>query len=1445
MIANHRVVLTVLAVLLIVAGAVLAQLPSPAASTTPPRGLIVKFRSEAPETRRTTAGVTVLGSADADKLNQVNEKYGVREMAPLIPSAVTELPASLRNVMVVVGEGASLDGLKAEYENIPSVEYVEYDYPLSMYSGIGDDPPPQQLPKDPLFAKQWYLHNTGQLHPVVVRGPNCGDDVQTNVSGVVDADIDDNEVRNAPPSNPWSVVVAVIDCGVDFTHPDLAGKKWTNTAEIAGNALDDDNNGYVDDVSGWDFSASSTDLMLQDNDPSDYFGHGTHIAGIIGAGIKNNIGISGIVPTAKILALKVFPAAFVSKVAAAIIYAGSQGADVVNMSLGMAYPSLTLESALSFARSQGSILCAAMGNSGSSMVSYPAFYSSVIAVAATNDSDKAAWFTSYGDHVDVSAPGTNILSLRAAGTDMYGDTSVTSCPEPNVHIYSTSYYLSDGTSMACPVAAGVVAYMRAISPGLSPDAAQQILQQTANDILYPRDPYSADVGWDQYTGFGRVNVNGALQATTRMEAAIVSPRPYQLLSGVVTLTGAAEGTGFTSYTLEYGVGTDPTSWTNIATSTTPVSPVNTLGTWNTTGLVGTYTIRIRVGSNNYDRVIVHVVPSTRADIVQPASAQQISFSTTIEGDAYCPGFQRFEIDYRQASGSTWQSIAVATTPVFGGELATWIVQSIEAGEYVVRLRVYNSSSVVATDSVNVIVFHSSGDFTASLPDRPTMMAAALDVDHDGINEILIGTKTGLSAFNPDGSPKTLTPTPPAGHWFVSASQGDVDGDGQTDFVGAVQKPNGLSIWGILSDGGASFEIPLDSFCSISPSTGSYRSAYGERPILIVKDADNDGIDEMIFRSGEHGIYQFSLGNPAPERSWNWGVDVVIDDLDNDGIAETYVWNSHYVYGYNDWTHVACYISRYDQNGLETDSVDISDNGVLVDAQEMSTADVNGDGQRELIAIGGVIGQNSILFAFTSDLSAVSTFPRQLPLERFMLPSMPVFGDIDSDGEPEYVITCMEGVQSSKVYAWHVDGSPVISGNADGLYITPSRVCWLGAPLLADITGDGRVDIVASSIPLQPGDYPYQMLWAWTGEGEEIEDFPIQYSTGSLFSYGMFEPVIGDADHDGQIDLLLPIYNSLLLFKEFSGVNFEPCRAPATSWRYHSNFDAVGPSNPDTCAPVSDTCGDCNADGHVDSLDVDFLADYLIGAGPAPVPYGVGDVNGSGLIDLTDLSWLVSYVETGLPLLQCSGLNFAGSNGSSPLELSLSTKSVDSYERISLTTASDIQLVTVTCGGISDAGEIKALGNGNQVRFGHRGDTVVVLIRGEGVSPVCRKGTTELVDLPTGAVTYEVSAVDLTGRITTVRVGAVSESLPKQFALSANYPNPFNPSTTINFDVPKACDYTLVIYNTLGQQVTAFSGKAEPGTVSLEWDGSRQASGVYFYRLTAGDFSATRKMMLLK
>jgi len=392
-------------------------------------------------------------------------------------------------------QGTTVDDVIEQYRADPNVIYAVRDHILTIS---------QTFPDDEEFSACWGLHNEGQTF------------------GSPDADIDAPEAWDLRTGAP-GVIVAIIDTGVYYGHEDLAGNMWHNPAEIPGNGVDDDGNGFIDDYYGYNFCSLGDG---RGSDPMDAHGHGTHLAGIIGAVGNNGKGVCGVAWDIQIMALRFMDSSgmgYESDAAAAVDYAVMMGAQVLNNSYGGPDYSEPLLASIQAAYAAGVMFVAAAGNEGMDndvIPSYPCNYDvpNIISVAATDNMDQITWFSNYGvTTVDVGAPGDGIYSTSIDG----------------------SYLFMSGTSMSAPYVSGVSAMVKAHEPGLT-------FEEWRNRVIWTGDPQETLEGMT-VTGL-RVNLYNAL--TGRYVIQIINHSP---------LPDGRQGQPY-SKDLDYIGGTPPATW---------------------------------------------------------------------------------------------------------------------------------------------------------------------------------------------------------------------------------------------------------------------------------------------------------------------------------------------------------------------------------------------------------------------------------------------------------------------------------------------------------------------------------------------------------------------------------------------------------------------------------------------------------------------------------------------------------------------------------------------------------------------------------------------------------------------------------------------------------------------------------------------------------------------
>lgn len=356
-------------------------------------------------------------------------------------------------------------------------------------------------------------------------------------------------------SNP--VIVAVIDTGIDYFHPDLNRKNvWRNAAETE-NGIDDDENGYVDDLIGWNF-------VDNDNNPWDQAGHGTHVAGVIAAEPNNGRGIAGINAGVRIMPLKVLN--FVGRgrssgIAEAIYYAVANGARVINMSLGGEEISPIEQRAIDHAWNENVLIIVASGNSGADTADFgPAASPHVLTVGASTAEDDHAGFSNWGASVDVVAPGIDILSLRASNSDFALVAGLADYAPGEWFVGPEAMlYRASGTSFAAPLVTGVASLVVANNPDVTAAELMRIIKQSARDVAVP--------GVDQYTGYGIVDARAALNQSPEffLDVAIENVAVVQAKGKPgLQILGTVSADQLDKAWIEIGEGSDPQSWKKVS-----------------------------------------------------------------------------------------------------------------------------------------------------------------------------------------------------------------------------------------------------------------------------------------------------------------------------------------------------------------------------------------------------------------------------------------------------------------------------------------------------------------------------------------------------------------------------------------------------------------------------------------------------------------------------------------------------------------------------------------------------------------------------------------------------------------------------------------------------------------------------------------------------------------
>jgi len=807
--------------------------PAPAATGraagASPSGLIVKLRPGADSAAvhaRVAARLRLPGGARP-------RGRAVLAGKPLAPAARAVGLDRLETTAVPVG--LDLDETIAAYTADAGVEYAEPDAILTVADTI---------PDDDLWQSLWGLRR--------IEAPAAWDLVQGDPA----------------------VVVAILDTGVDTTHPDLAGNLWVNAGETPGNGIDDDANGFVDDGHGYDF-------LNDDGDPLDDHGHGTHVAGTIGAVGDNGIGVVGVNWQVRLMSLKFLGADGRGPTSGAILaihYAIQMGAHLTSNSYGGGGASQAMRDAIAAARAAGQLFVAAAGNDGRNVDTGPPFYpasyplDNVVAVAATDDDDDRADFSNFGvTSVDLAAPGEEVRS------------TLPTYDTPLSLSVSHDYGKLSGTSMATPHVAGAAALLWAHAPLLRYDEVRARLLATVDPLGLP------------VASGGRLNVAAALAglgvgSDATPPAAVLDLVAADATHRTVTLEWTASGDDGGAgraalYDVRYADAPVTDATWDAATPAFDEPRPRPAGSAETfvvdglfQGITRHFALRVMDESGNYSALSNGVSATTTA--LTPAAVAVAGGDEQIgpSGSVLPTALGAVVTD---AGGLGVSGVSVTFTVVEGA-----------AGAFVTPETVATDVDGVARTvmTLGAVAPGTAGTLHRVAASVPGLPAAEVRLGAHPLIDLVPVWEAGPDILPPDRSsiPRAL-------------ALGDVDGDGRGEIVLAMQNDAGAELRVVEAQGNDQL---AQVWSHVDPTQSLFNVV-----ALAVGDVDADGIDEIVAfgpptpGAAAHGplIFQavgddqlveqphaitvpdLSDGHPASPRSAS------IADLDRDGSPEVILW----------------------------------------------------------------------------------------------------------------------------------------------------------------------------------------------------------------------------------------------------------------------------------------------------------------------------------------------------------------------------------------------------------------------------------------------------------------------------------------------------------------------------------------------------------------------------
>ena len=926
----------------------------------------------------------------------------------VLPSEATGRPLAGAYVLRLEDETA-FEAVRARWAGQPGVRYVQPNYRYRLDALPVQAVPPEARYDDPLLDSLAHLD--------VIKAY----DAWTVTTG-------DPDVR-----------IGFVDTGLFFEHPDLQGQVWINPGEDLNgngqadpsdyNGLDDDGNGYADDLRGYDFvdtptSVETGDYLERDADPSEDLqqgggrGHGTIVAGALGAALDNGIGIAGVAPGARLVPLRAFGADGTGEdddIAAAIVYAADQGIEVLNLSFGDIYYSPLMEEAIRYAVGQGTVVVASAGNLGGDDPHYPSDYPEVISVAwLTQDGTGIAGRGTYGIGVELGAPGSFIYTTTPPPLSQE-DTTAADLDAAFADDDEPLYGRRSGSSMAAPLVSGAAALLRSLDATLAPEDVRSILVASADDV---RDP-----GWDHRTGGGRLNVAAALRQALPARTEITSPLHNAGVSeGVMPVIGMATHPSFATYQLSYQVGDDDLgdAWTPLGEPVARQAWQDTLGVWDVGALPeDVYTLRLavtlRTGATVEDRRRIYVDRSAPDVEIRLLDDGLVGAQHGILADLATDDFTNAEM--RITLGGRTSTVTSDRRARRHG--LTWADESGAGGQADVQLVATNAAGLETIYEATLTI--PPARFNTSLFEEETLdvphgylLPRLADFDRDGLKEIVLNQYENgwigdtLVFHEWDGT--SFRPAAALLANVIPRDVGDANGDGTDELLTQVAGAT------LLLTSSASNPYPTD--VAFVDTTGlddpfSPDAAFGAR----LTDLDGDGLTEIL----AHNTKQWRL------LEFDDGASSDVTRLDNP-------------------TAVAP--SEIAENEFQQ--------------PEALTGDFDGDGRPDLL-VGDADG-DWIIYEATGDNALRVAWTHET--RRYLAGSRFAQGDFDGDGQTEFITYTQSWAGNTSddeqeprlglYYFWRSVG--------DDAYALVDSLPIAGAPprhgsmAAADFDGDGRDEL---------------------------------------------------------------------------------------------------------------------------------------------------------------------------------------------------------------------------------------------------------------------------------------------------------------------------------------------------------------------------------------------------
>lgn len=865
------------------------------------------------------------------------------------------------------------------------------------------------------------------------------------------------------------VLVAVVDTGVDVSHPDLQPNLWKSPS-----------GDY-----GYNFVEVGQPMK-------DGHGHGTHVSGTVAAVGNNQLGVVGVAWRSKVMAVRALDdngSGSLEDIASGVRFAADHGAQVINMSLG-GPSSMAMTEAVQYAYQLGVVIVVAAGNSqADAMTTSPANLPECITVAAYDSKDQQAFFSNFGPKIDVAAPGVDILST-IPNTSTLGDLY------PG-QIVGDHYMRLQGTSMASPHVAGAAALIVSQHPAYTHEQVRAVLRASADDVDAP--------GYDLNSGYGRINVAKALQSPVPPQVAIVEPHRGAVVGEIVDVRGTAAGDGFTKYVLEHGAGESPLSWTLIQQGDHPVLN-GVLGSFNPAGLAeGVHSLRLTVfiGNSPFQQVIPIVLKS--AEISWPVSAPNeqvvvvgVHVPFQIRGTAAGVQFQKFRLEWAPGidAQSGWSSNGVTLSgngvkSIVDDVLASFDAKVVPNAGYITFRLVVDRAGVSDEKRVPVYV---EPDLAGHWPQFIGANSVLPVLVEEGNHPWVMGQYP--LPYTLDGSLiADLTQFVAYGHFRPV--------QGEFGKLGKVVIANIGFNWLYVFQG--SSVIPLNANFYDEPIGGT------------LADVNDDGENELIVVSRQGHLYDADARYrlhvvPAhgPEWSGRFPIDlgadvksvfrqVFVDDADGDGDKEIQL-----ILQQNHGPYVS---RRWTKTGAAIPSADVTFSQFQESLRKV--ARVQWNGEAVWISYKAYLGKLT-LSAIREDGTLVSGWPFEVQGGGAVTDDFAI-GDLDNDGVPDIAL-----VSTGKIFVLNAQGQI-----KPGWPVDNHR--YKGPIVLGDVSGDRKTDVITSFVE-EEQTLSRGWLAALHSNGQPIKKWKVM--SARLANHPLLQPrfdylmelSLGDYDGNGKLDM---------------------------------------------------------------------------------------------------------------------------------------------------------------------------------------------------------------------------------------------------------------------------------------------------------------------------------------